>query len=994
MTYYSRRQLEALGEPLGDSVTRKEGGRIIYGGGGSGGGGGAPTQTTTYSTNIPEYARPYVENMLQSTQKQIYTDDMSTFRPYRPYSTDVNNYFAGFSPLQQSAQQAAYYMQTPGQFGLGTGLAGAAGIGGLSAADQASQLSGQALGYGATGAEYGGIGAQQALARAQQTGRQAGMYGRMGAGYGAQAAGLAPTAQAFGQEAADIGMGGLGYGALGAGYGGRGALAAEQGFGAGEAFARQATSPEATAAYMSPYMQNVVDYQKSQALRDYMIGQPMRRAQAVGAGAFGGSRQAIAEAEAERSLMSQLQGIEATGRQKAFEDAQRQQQFGANLGLQGLQAGYGGLGLGMQGAGVGLSGLGTALQGQQARMAGLGQAGQFLGQGMQGAGLGLQGVGAQQAAGQLGLAGTAQGIQGAQAGLQGVGQAIGAGQYGLGGLGAATQAAGTLGQLGGAQFGTEKDIIGLQSQMGAQQQAFEQQKINQAIQDYAIAQQYPFMQLGMMNAMLRGLPLQTQTTQLYQAQPSTMQQGIGLLGAGASLFGRKEGGVIKMAKGGITNAYKYGGAIPEPKLESMADRLSIDQLQERLKDPALTPGERQVFAEALQEKMQEKARFAGIAAAGGPAFESQTMAGGGIVAFAGPEGSLVEEEPIDPETGLPYKSVNPIARFGQFMNPFSGPGSLGSIARSGKSIEETYEKPRQVTAADRTRQAQDEAQDMQEGPGVTAAPAATAGKGEAKGTAAAQATENKAAAKGASTFAQFLAERRAAGPKGEVGAEFEKYLDERLGKSAERLARDERMAMAKGFLKFASTPAPGGIGQAAAAGLGEYATGVEAARKSQETMENEAQKARMELDKARRAEARGDVAGAQEAYDKYEDRMNRIKTAQISAGAAGQATRAEQASVERVMKDNPGMGYLEALQAVRGAGKFESTELQRAKAALEQINNSLLFMKKDDPRRAELEAQRQQILSMLTPGGGIGGGQGAPASGGVMRFDAKGNLIK
>jgi hypothetical protein len=438
-----------------------EGRRTPFGGG-SGGGGGGPQTSTTYSSNVPEYARPYVENMLQSAQAQIYNDDMTTFRPYQPYSTDVNNYFAGFSPLQQSAQQAAYNLTTPGQFGLGTGLAGAAGVGGLSAAEQAGALGGQALGYGATGAEYGGLGAEQALARAQQTAQQAGLYG-----------------------------------GLGAGYGGRGVEAAEQGFGAGEAFARQATSPEATAAYMSPYMQNVVDYQKSQALRDYNIGQQLRKAQAVGKGAFGGSRQAIAEAEAERALGSQLQGIAATGSQKAFEDAQRQQQFGAQLGLQGLQAGYGGLGLGMQGAG-----------------------------------LGLQGVGAQQAAGQLGLAGTAQGIQGAQAGLQGVGQAVGAGQYGLGGLGAATQAAGTLGQLGGAQFGAERDIIGLQSQMGAQQQQLEQQKINQAIQDYATAQQYPFMQLGMLNAMLRGLPLQQATTQQYQAQPGFGQQAMGL-GLGA-----------------------------------------------------------------------------------------------------------------------------------------------------------------------------------------------------------------------------------------------------------------------------------------------------------------------------------------------------------------------------------------------------------------------------------------------------------------------------
>jgi hypothetical protein len=508
------------------------GGGMTLEGGSSGGGGGGPQTSTTYSSNVPEYARPYVENMLQSAQSQIYNDDMTSFRPYQPYSSDVNNYFAGFSPLQQQAQQSAYYLQTPSQFALGSGLAGTAGIEALGTQGQAGFLGNEALGYGAAGQMYGDIGTQQALQRAQQTGRQAGMYGGLGAGYGAQAAGLAPTAQAFGQEAADIGMGGIGYGALGAGYGGRGAMAAEQGFGAGEQFARQATDPRATEAYMSPYMQNVVDYQKSQALRDFQIGQGMRGAQAVGKGAFGGSRQAIVEAEAERALGSQLQGIAAQGSQKAFEDAQRQQQFGANLNLQGLQAGYGGLGLGMQGAGVGLSGLGTALQGQQARMQGLGQAGQFYGQGMQGAQTGLQGVSAQQAAGQLGLAGTAQGMQGAGVGLQGVQGAVGAGQYGLAGLGQATQAAGTLGQLGTAQLGADTSIIGTQAQMGAQQQSLEQQKINQAIQDYATAQQYPMMQLAQLNAMLRGLPLQQSTTQQYQAQPGIAQQSLGL-GLGA-----------------------------------------------------------------------------------------------------------------------------------------------------------------------------------------------------------------------------------------------------------------------------------------------------------------------------------------------------------------------------------------------------------------------------------------------------------------------------
>lgn len=365
MRSYSRRELYAAGEFLGDSSTvSKVGGGRIYGGGGSGGGGSpAPTQSTAYNTNVPEYARPYVENMLQSAQKQIYSDDMTTFRPYQPYSTDVNNYFAGFSPLQQSAQQAAYALQTPGQIGAGSGLAGAGGLGSIGLAGQAAGVGGQ--------------------------------------------------------------------------------------------YAKMATSPKAQQAYMSPYMQNVVDYQKMQAVRDYEMADPVRRSRAVGQGAFGGSRQAIESSEAQRNLMSQLQGIEASGRQSAFQEAQKAQQFGAQLGLQGIQAGLGGYG-----------------------------------------------------------------------------QAIGAGT--------------ALGSLGTQQLAAQQGIIGTQAQMGAQQQALEQAKINQAIQDYATAQQYPYMQLGILNAMLRGLPLQQTTTQTYQAAPNIGSQIAGAGTAAAGLYGllKKEGGKI------------------------------------------------------------------------------------------------------------------------------------------------------------------------------------------------------------------------------------------------------------------------------------------------------------------------------------------------------------------------------------------------------------------------------------------------------------------
>jgi hypothetical protein len=880
--------------------------RTPFTGGGGSGGGGGPTQTTAYNTNIPEYARPYVENMLQSAQTQVYNDDMTSFRGYNPYSSDVNNYFAGFSPLQQSAQESAYYMQTPGQYGLASGLAGTAGIQALGAQDQSGYLGSEALGYGQAGSMYGGLGAQQAMNTAQQTGMQAGMYG-----------------------------------GLGAGYGGRGAQAAEQGFGAGAQFAQQATDPAATRAYMSPYMQNVVDYQKTQAARDFQIAQQARQAGAVAKGAFGGSRQAIENAEAQRNLMSQLQGIEGVGAQKAFEDAQRQQQFGANLGIQGLQAGYGGLGLGIQGAQTG-----------------------------------LQGVGQQLGAGQLGLQGTAQGIQGAQAGLQGVGQAVGAGQYGLAGLGQATQSAGTLGQLGTQQFGTEKDIINLQSTMGAQQQALEQSKINQAIQDYAIQQQYPMMQLGFLSNMLRGLPMQSQTTQLYQAQPTALQQGVGLLGAGASLLGpgRAEGGAIKMAEGGIAG-YKYGGAIPEPKLESMADSLSVQQLQERIKDPALTPGERQVFQEALAAKQQVAARSSGIAAAGGGLFNTMGYAGGGILAFAGEDESLVNSG-IDPETGEPYKSVNPL--------------DIGRFARKGQSIEEYYKqvsKAPPATEADRKAQAQMEVQDMEGSsakmPTVAkAGPAGPSAGGQPSKASSAQADET-------SGLSSILAGLRKEGPKGELGSGYLEKLKEFEAGADKRLSKAEKIAMAKGFLKFGSTPAPGGIGQAAIAGLGEYTEGYGKAIESDEKFKMENAKLQSDLQNLRRAEERGDVKLAAELQEKIADRANRLQTANISAAASGRAGAREDAYVKQLMAQ--GMTLEQALQAVKGAGRAETNDIARAKAALAQINEELILLKKDDPRRATLMAQRDQITKALTSGGGVQtAGGGAP----TFRFDASGNLIK
>ena len=64
----------------------------------SGGGGSGPSSQTVTQTNIPEYARPYAEEMLG--QGQALTDINQN--PYQPYDAQR---FAGFSPMQAQAFQ-------------------------------------------------------------------------------------------------------------------------------------------------------------------------------------------------------------------------------------------------------------------------------------------------------------------------------------------------------------------------------------------------------------------------------------------------------------------------------------------------------------------------------------------------------------------------------------------------------------------------------------------------------------------------------------------------------------------------------------------------------------------------------------------------------------------------------------------------------------------------------------------------------------------------
>lgn len=142
---------------------------------------------------------------------------------------------------------------------------------------------------------------------------------------------------------------------------------------------RQFTGQEVQG-YMSPYIQNVLDVQKTAAIEDFDRLRGARNTRAVQAGAFGGSRQAVQEGMAEEALGKQLGQLEATGRQAAFEQAARQ--FGADRAAQmaQMEAQAGELGrvqTGLEasrqfGAGQGLSAL-SAAGVEAGRLAALGE---------------------------------------------------------------------------------------------------------------------------------------------------------------------------------------------------------------------------------------------------------------------------------------------------------------------------------------------------------------------------------------------------------------------------------------------------------------------------------------------------------------------------------------------------------------------------------------------------------------------------------------------
>tara|TARA_R110000782_G_C14797083_1_gene411468 strand:+ start:737 stop:1741 length:1005 start_codon:yes stop_codon:yes gene_type:complete len=141
----------------------------------------------------------------------------------------------------------------------------------------------------------------------------------------------------------------------------------------GQQTADNILNPNAAQAYMNPYEQAVIDQSMQDIQRQSDIQQLGLNAQAVGSGAFGGSRQAIQSAEQQRNTLDTQARTAAGLRQSGYNQAQQQQlaraQGAGQAGLAGAQlmqtgaAQYGVLGQGLGSLGMNQAKLGEASQG-------------------------------------------------------------------------------------------------------------------------------------------------------------------------------------------------------------------------------------------------------------------------------------------------------------------------------------------------------------------------------------------------------------------------------------------------------------------------------------------------------------------------------------------------------------------------------------------------------------------------------------------------------
>ena len=460
-----------------------------------GGSSSQPSSSTTNTSNLPEYARPFFERMMERTEEES----------NQPYASYGGQRIAGFTPDTQQSFDITRDVAARGTPELN--LAGNAAAGSV----QAGQPDINASRDVTLGSLYGG-------AQNMQGAREA-AYGATGAGAGDinAARGLTMGSLGRGMMETDQNRALAGASALrGLGAANYAASPIQQG-----AFGSQQAEQ-----YMSPYMDEVIGRQKTAAVRDFNEGRPSRESAAIRSGAFGGYRSAIQEGVAQRGLGERLSDIEGAGRQKAYENAQSQfeRDRAASMSAQGMTEQQR-----LAAAQYGLSGAGLSLQGAQA-MGGLTAAQQSAG---------LQGA---QAMGQFGSADRAAELQ--KAGLlgqfasseQGLGQqgAESLARLGTSQQAAALQQAQTLGTVGTQRQGLELQQAGALQQQGTAQQTQEQRDYDMAYQDFLNQSGFDKQQINFMSSILRGMPVQPQTVQNTYSNPNPLAQygGLGIAGLG------------------------------------------------------------------------------------------------------------------------------------------------------------------------------------------------------------------------------------------------------------------------------------------------------------------------------------------------------------------------------------------------------------------------------------------------------------------------------
>lgn len=464
---------------------------LTIGGGGGGGSSGQQQVTSTVTqSNLPAYVQPYFEQVLQRGL-------FESARPYQPYG---GQRLAQFAPEETAAQRGIAGLQRPEQLGMASDIAAQVGYGQMpSGMDIASQFQ-----PGAISPDY--------RATQFQTGYGPGQFG---AGY--QASEVAPGYQA-GQVQA--------------------------GFEAGSMAA-----PGTLASYMSPYQQAVTDVEKREAVRASETQRPQVGAGAARAGALGGTRATLLEAERQRNLGQQLGDIQARGSQAGFEQARAGFEADRAARLQQAQFGLGSFqaqeAARQQQAQLGLSGF-------QAQEAARQQQAQFQLQSQQ------AGEQARQEAARLGLTAQQQTdaarraeqefrTQAQQFNIEQQRQRALLGLEGLSsdraGQAQRLAAAELLSGFGGRQQEMDLQRLAALGGVGSERRGLMQRGLDLGYEDFLRQQAYGREQLGYLSNLLQGVPVTPgSTVSTFGRVPSPEQQalgaGIGALGLYQAFGGR------------------------------------------------------------------------------------------------------------------------------------------------------------------------------------------------------------------------------------------------------------------------------------------------------------------------------------------------------------------------------------------------------------------------------------------------------------------------